>query len=60
VTDFKNPMFRQMHAEAYAKYLERVRESWKREYDERMFPSTTKESSEGERAATSPLGGKVW
>jgi hypothetical protein len=28
--------------------------------NDRMFPSSDKQSTEGERGATSPLGGRTW
>jgi hypothetical protein len=57
---FKNQYFIKLYSDLYANWQEGNRLGRQQLANDRFFPSTTKESSEGDRAATSPLGGKVW
>jgi hypothetical protein len=50
----------QLYREAYARHLEGERLGLQQLADQRTFPSTDPTSTEGERQAVSPLGGKVW
>jgi hypothetical protein len=50
----------QLYREAYARHLEGERLGLQQLSNDRLFPSTDKQSVEGERQAVSPLGGKVW
>jgi hypothetical protein len=50
----------QLYREAYARHVEGQRLGLQQLADQRAFPSTDKQSTEGERGATSPLGGKTW
>jgi hypothetical protein len=48
------------YAETYAQWAEGQRLGLQQLADQRAFPSTDKNSTEGERGPCSPLGGKVW
>jgi hypothetical protein len=57
MSNFKNPMHQQMHAQSYAKWQEGNLLGLQKHRLEQAWPSTNKETPEGMRGATSPLGG---
>jgi hypothetical protein len=56
----KSPFLARQYAEAFAKWEEGNRLGREQLNRDRFFPSTDKQSVEGERQSVSPLGGKVW
>lgn len=54
------PFLAQLYREAYARHVEGLRLGLQEMHKTDFFPSTTKESAEGERGPVSPLGGKTW
>ena len=56
----KDRYLAQLYREAYARHVEAQRLGLQEMHKTDFFPSTSKESVEGERQAVSPLGGKVW
>ena len=56
----RSPFLAQLYREAYERHLEGQRLGLAQLANDRAFPSTDKNSTEGERGATSPLGGRTW
>jgi hypothetical protein len=50
----------QLYRDLYARFEEGNRLGREQLNRDRFFPSTDKQSTEGERQSVSPLGGKVW
>jgi hypothetical protein len=53
----KDQFLRRIYAEAYAQHVEAQRLGLQQLADDRLFPSSDKQSTEGERQCVSPLGG---
>jgi hypothetical protein len=58
--EIKSAFLRRAYTDAFAKWEEGNRLGLQQLANDRMFPSSDKQSTEGERGATSPLGGKIW
>jgi hypothetical protein len=58
--EIRDKYLARLYAEAYARHQEALRLGLQQLADTQMFPSSTKESTEGERQCVSPLGGKTW
>jgi hypothetical protein len=58
--EIKSAFLRRIYAEAYARHVEGLRLGLQQLANDRAFPSTDKNSTEGERQCVSPLGGKTW
>jgi hypothetical protein len=56
----KSPFLAQIYREAYERHLEGNRLGLAQLANDRAFPSTDPNSTEGERQGVSPLGGKTW
>jgi hypothetical protein len=56
----RDQFLRRAYAEAYSRWEEGNRLGRQQLVNDRMFPSTDKQSVEGERQGVSQLGGKVW
>ena len=50
----------QLYRDLYSRHLEGERLGLQQLANDRMFPSSDKQSTEGERGPVSPLGGKTW
>jgi hypothetical protein len=58
--EIRDKYLARLYAEAYARHVEGLRLGLQQLHNAQAFPSTDKNSTEGERGATSPLGGKTW
>ena len=58
--EIRDQFLRRVYAEAYARHVEGQRLGLRQLANDRAFPSTDKQSTEGERQCVSPLGGRTW
>ena len=58
--EIKDKYLARLYAEAYARFEEGNRLGLQQLANDRMFPSSDKQSTEGERGPVSPLGGRTW
>jgi hypothetical protein len=57
--EIKSAFLRRVYEETYSRWAEGNRLGLQQLANDRMFPSTDKQSVEGERQCVSPLGGRV-
>jgi hypothetical protein len=56
----RDRLLAQLYREAWERHSERERLGLQQLANTQMFPSSTRESTEGERGPVSPLGGRTW
>lgn len=58
--EIKSPFLRRLYEESYLRWAEGQRLGLQQLADQRTFPSTDPQSTEGKRGSVSPLGGRTW
>jgi hypothetical protein len=58
--EIKSPFLAQLYREAFARHQESLRLGMEEHRRELAWPSTSRNTVEGERQCVSPLGGKTW